>query len=218
MVRVPPTRSDVRAGRAGIFYWGGILYASRTMEQERSDEDLMLGYRDGVAADFEQVYQRHKGSLYRYMLRQAGQASIAEELFQDVWMRIIRAHRRYQPLARFKTYLYHLAHNVLIDHYRHRSEGLPQSYDKDAAELVDAQAGDKSQQPEELAASQQQLERLLGLIARLPEAQCEAFLLREEVGLSLDEIARVTDVKLETAKSRIRYALQRLRQGMRETA
>ncbi len=188
------------------------------MEQERSDEDLMLGYRDGVVADFELLYQRLKGPLYRYLLRQVGQAGIAEELFQDIWMRVIRARRRYQPLAKFKTYLYHLAHNVLIDHYRHRNAGLPASYDTDAAEIIAVQAADKNQQPEEQAATQQQLERLLDLIAELPEAQREAFLLREEVGLSLEEIARVTDVKLETAKSRIRYALQRLRQGMRETA
>lgn len=185
------------------------------MDEERADEDLMLAYRDGDCAAFETLYQRSKGHLYRYLLRQVGETAIAEELFQDIWMRVIRAHRRYTPQARFKTYLYHLAHNVLIDHYRHRRAGFPVSYDQDPAFVLEQQAADPQQQPDVLAASRQQIDRLLQLIGALPEAQREVFLLREEAGLGMEEIARVTDVKPETAKSRLRYALQFLRKGMR---
>jgi RNA polymerase sigma-70 factor (ECF subfamily) len=185
------------------------------MDEGRADEDLMLAYRDGDCAAFEALYQRSKGHLYRYLLHQLGEAEIAAELFQDIWLRVIRAHRRYTPQARFKTYLYHLAHNVLINHYRHHRAGFPHSYDQLPAAILERQAADPQLQPDVLAASRQQLERLLQLITALPEAPREVFLLREEAGLGMEEIARVIGVKPEIAKGRLHYALQFLRKGMR---
>src|SRR5436190_18395294 len=97
----------------------GILVRMPRDEPAR-DEDLMLAYRDGNAAAFDQLYRRHKGPLYRYLLRQCRDAAAAEELFQDVWMNLVRARAGYTVTARFSTYLYRLAHNRLIDHYRRR--------------------------------------------------------------------------------------------------
>ena len=83
-----------------------------------SDEELMLAYRDGDAGAFDTLYRRHKGPVYRYMLRQCRDAGVADELFQDVWMNLIRARESYTVQAKFTTYIYTMAHNRLIDHYR----------------------------------------------------------------------------------------------------
>ncbi len=186
------------------------------MDDETVDEELMLAYRSGDASGFAALYERYRGPLYRYLLRQCGEQALAETLYTDVWMRVIRAHKRYQAQALFRIYLFHLAHNVLLDHYRHRTAGLPLSYEADPAEIMESHGAAEWHEPADgVAATQQQVTRLLELIAELPEAQREAFLLHEEVGLSMAELARVISEKPETAKNRLRYASQWLRRGMR---
>jgi RNA polymerase sigma-70 factor (ECF subfamily) len=183
------------------------------MEDEHTDQDLMLAYRGGDTAAFATLFRRRKGPLYRYLLRQCGEPGIATELFQDIWLRVIRAHRRYRPQADFVTYLYHLAHQVLMNHYRHRPAGVPACYEQEpepALEPLPALV-----QSDTLTASRQQLERLLQLLAALPEAQREVFLLREEAGFGLEEIARATNARPETVRNRLRQAVGFLRQGMR---
>lgn len=182
------------------------------MHKARSDEDLMLGYRDGDASAFETLYGRHKGALYRYLLRQCRSAAVAEELFQDVWLNIVRARERYEVKAKFATYLFHLAHNRLIDYYRREGRGLPVSY-TDSEALEDIPDGHLPSVERQLDL-RRQAARLKALIGELPEAQREAFLLREETGLSVEEIAEVTGVNAETAKSRLRYAVTKLRHGL----
>jgi RNA polymerase sigma-70 factor (ECF subfamily) len=179
------------------------------------DEELMSRYREGDARAFEVLYRRHKGSLYRYLLRQCGVAAQAEELFQDVWFKVIRARERYVARAKFTTYLYHLAHNRLIDYYRRNRAGLPISYNDGPGDpLIEQVADAEAREPENELDRRRLGQRLLKQITALPEAQREAFLLREESGLSLEEIAKVTGVNAETAKSRLRYALTKLRQGL----
>jgi RNA polymerase sigma-70 factor (ECF subfamily) len=186
------------------------------MDNAVPDEELMNRYRDGDAHAFEVLYTRHKGPLYRYLLRQCGVAALAEELFQDIWMNLIKARSRYEPRARFTTWLYTLAHNRLVDHYRRQAAGVPISYDDDPDDtpLIEQVADSEVRQPDNEFERRRQVQQLLELLAQLPEAQREAFLLREESGLSLEEIAAVTGVNAETAKSRLRYALVKLRQGM----
>jgi RNA polymerase sigma-70 factor (ECF subfamily) len=185
------------------------------MNDADSDEHLMTRYRDGDAQAFEALYRRHKGPLYRYMLRQCGVAALAEELFQDVWMKLINARLRYEVRAKFTTYLYHLAHHRLIDHYRRQSTGVPISYDDDPDDpLIEQVAGDPLSQPDNELERRRQAQQLMRQLAALPEAQRETFLLREESGLSLAQIAEVTGVAEETAKSRLRYAVAKLRHGL----
>lgn len=187
------------------------------MDDTVSDEALMLHYRDGDAQAFEVLYARHKGPLYRYLRRQCENVAHAEELFQDVWMKLIGARARYEARAKFTTYLYHLAHNRLIDHYRRAKTGIPISYDDDADESLIEQVPDTEVREPEHELDRRRLgKRLLEHIAALPQAQREAFLLREEGDLSLAEIAAVTGVNVETAKSRLRYALARLRRDLAE--
>lgn len=174
----------------------------------------MLAYQKGDAMAFDELYRRYRGSLYRYFLRQCYQAAIAEELFQDVWMKLIRARKNYQVRAKFSTYLFHLAHNHLIDFYRKQSGRLPLSYGEDSE--VQELAGNDCDQPERRAGANEKVSRFLALLSQLPEAQREALMLREEGGLGVEEIARVTNVNTETAKSRLRYAVKKLRNAMQE--
>ena len=181
-----------------------------------SDEDLMLSYRDGTAAAFDVLYARHKGGLYRYVLRQLNnQQEIAAELFQDVWMKVINARLKYQATAKFTTWLYHLAHNRLVDYWRstkhekHKVEYVAESAEETQI-YEQSMPGHHSEPHNELQQTQirQQIKQA---IADLPEEQRSAILLKEEGALSLAEIAEVTGVNRETVKSRLRYGIKSLR-------
>lgn len=182
------------------------------MENEKTDEELMLGYRNGDVHAFEQLYARHKGGLYRYLLRKCRDTSVAEELFQDVWMKLINARMHYEVKAKFSTWFYQIANNHYIDYYRRNSRsGTNVLGRSDDLENI---ATASSQQPEQQAETYQQTRTLVNLIGLLPEEQREVFLLKEETGMSLVEIAEITGVNIETAKSRLRYAVNRLRKGL----
>jgi len=177
-----------------------------------TDEDLMLAYAAGDIAAFDALYARHKGGVYRYLLRQCRQSGVADELFQDVWLNLIRARSSYAPTAKFTTWLYRLAHNRLIDHYRASGHLTLVSADDEAHEdAIAALPGARSDDPRVRAENRELGERLRAAVAALPPAQREAFLLQQEGGLSLAEIAAVTGVGTETVKSRLRYALAKLR-------
>jgi len=188
------------------------------MEAEDSDEALMLRYAAGDAGAFDLLYGRHRGGVHRYIARQLGRdRHLAEELFQDVWMSLISARGGYKPTARFATWLYTIAHNRVIDHHRRpRAVKLSaQARDDEGDPMLDIPAP-ATVQPERIAQARQQAARLLALVERLPQAQREAFLLHEEGGLTVEEIASITDTDREAVKSRLRYALSKLRQGMED--
>ena len=172
----------------------------------------MLAYAAGDIAAFDALYARHKGGVYRYLLRQSRQSGVADELFQDVWLNLIRARSSYAPTAKFTTWLYRLAHNRLIDHYRASGHLTLVSADDEAHEdAIAAIPGARSDDPRVRAENRELGDRLRAAVAALPPAQREAFLLQQEGGLSLAEIAAVTGVGTETVKSRLRYALAKLR-------
>jgi len=166
----------------------------------------MLAYQAGDAPAFDRLYQRHRAALYRFLLRGCSNRAQAEDLFQDVWMNVIKASHNYQPSARFSTWLYRIAHNRLVDAYRQHK---PTTVLDD--EILDAQAG-----PDAVHGNRELAQRLERAIARLPLDQRTAFLLQEERALSLEEIASVTGVGRETVKSRLRYALQKLKGALDE--
>ncbi len=194
--------------------------ARMTSEMDTSDTDeaLMLRYRDGNADAFTVLYNRHKGALYRYFMRQCQVSALAEELFQDVWLGLIHARERYTVQAKFTTYLFRMAHHRLIDYYRRQSRISVTAWDDGAGPTVEELPMDAHQEPENQVYARARVARLLDLMQTLPEAQREAFLLREEAGMSLEDIAEVTGVDRETAKSRLRYAIARLRRGLRGEA
>ena len=180
------------------------------------DEELMLCYRDGDAGAFDVLYRRHRGGLYRYVVRLIANPGVADELFQDVWTNLIRARRTYTVSAKFTTYLYRLAHNRVIDYFRAHAGAASVSLDDEDCPALPEPPAARRDEPETALGVKRQAARLLELLAALPAVQREAFLLQQEGGLSVEEIADATGVSRETAKSRLRYALAKLRQGMSE--
>lgn len=184
------------------------------MEQDlRTDEALMLAYRDGEAAAFEALYARWRGPLYRYFLRQCGHAGQADELFQDVFMRVIGAAANYEATARFSTWLFRIAHNRLVDHWRKmgREPVDPLASTEDGDDCEFDPPAPEGVVPEREAERKQLGAALMSALNSLPELQREAFLLAEEGGLTLEEIASISGVGRETIKSRLRYATAKLR-------
>ena len=182
-------------------------------EDLRTDEALMLAYRDGDGAAFEALYARWRGPLYRYFLRQCGHAGQADELFQDVFMRVIGAAAKYEPTAKYSTWLFRIAHNRLIDHWRKmgREPVDPPASGEDGVDGEFDPPAPEGDAPERQAERAQLREALMAALNELPEVQREAFLLAEEGGLTLEEIASISGVGRETIKSRLRYATARLR-------
>lgn len=182
------------------------------------DEALMLAYARGAAHAFDALYARHRNGVYRYLLRHCGSAAVADELFQDVWMNVIRARAAYAPSARFATWLYTLAHHRIVDHWRATGHATTISVDADEATsaAVESLAASRIDEPDVQAGNREVASRLHAALAALPPVQRDAFLLQHESGLSLADIAQMTDVGVETVKSRVRYAVAKLRAALSE--
>jgi len=182
--------------------------------QEANDEALMRRYREGSGDAFTVLYGRHKAPLYRFMLRSCESQAVAEELFQDVWTSVIRSRSRYEATAKFTTWLYRIANNRLVDHYRQQGRWQPYLQDEFDEEGVDCPVAAAGEQPEQQADLNAQIRRLMECLEQLSPVQRQVFLLKEEAGLALEAIAVSLGINRETAKSRMRYAIARLRNCM----
>jgi len=179
------------------------------------DETLMQAFAAGDAGAFETLYDRHQLAVWRYVRRSVHDAALADELVQDVWFTLVRQAPRYEPRARFRTWLFTLAHHRLVDHFRtHHPHASLDATTDDGASLADTLAADSGFGPLRQLQSREQAQALLDALAALPAAQREAFLLQAEGALTVTEIAQTTGVPLETAKSRLRYARASLRQTL----
>lgn len=188
-------------------------------EEARSDEQLMLAYGAGSAEAFEVLYGRWRRQIYRFLIRQCAGAGTADELYQDVWLRVVNARRQYTVAAKFSTWLFRIARNRLIDHWRAESRKpviATPLVDDCETDPVDDVAASEELQPERIMERKDRVRRVVGAVESLPDAQREAFLLHEEGGLTIDEIAVLTGVGHETAKSRLRYAMMQLRARLTE--
>lgn len=170
--------------------------------RDESDESLMRAYANGDMEAFEMLYRRHSAPLYRFILRQVSDEATANDLYQGSWEKIIKARKRYRPTAPFSAWMYRIARNHLIDHFR--------SY-KPVGELPDDMEDATTCAPTETIYAEERSRSLRAAIGQLPPEQRDAILLKLEGGLSLKEIAAATGVNPETAKSRLRYAVARLK-------
>lgn len=171
--------------------------------KEETDEALMLSYASGNSRAFETLYARYRQSLYRYFVRHVSDATTANDLYQGCWEKVIGARNRYRDKSPFRAWLFRIAHNHLVDHYRATRDEAPLP-----ADMADPN-------PDSPAASLDEdgrLRRFRGAIAALPQEQRDAFLLRMESGLNLEQLAAATGVNQETAKSRLRYATRKLKE------
>jgi RNA polymerase sigma-70 factor, ECF subfamily len=182
-----------------------------------TDEACMVRYQQGDAAAFRMLYARYRDRLHRYVLRLANRSSEAEEVFQEVWLTVIRSKDAYRPTASFAAWLFSIAHRRAADRWRSLSRHAPDArhpVDEEALLSDDQHRFVAHETPEHQAHNDDLRQALLEAIRQLPLPQREAFLLRAEGELSVEDIAVITGVSRETAKSRMRYAQRRLREAM----
>jgi RNA polymerase sigma-70 factor, ECF subfamily len=181
-----------------------------------SDEELLGRYteaNDEVA--FQALYGRYRTRLHRFVLRLSRDSREAEEVFQETWMAVIRGKVKYQPSARFAAYLFSIAHRRLADRWRRLKRTPASQSDGDSSCDPDEVADDFTVTPEECVQHAQLRHALLAELGKLPVSQREVFLMKAEAGLSLEEIATIMGATHEATKSRLRYALVRLRASLR---
>ena len=183
----------------------------------------MLRYAAGDMAAFDTLYARHHLGVWRYMLRSVRVQAVADDLLQDVWFAVARQAASYQPTARFKTWLFTMAHNRVVDHFRTAKNhaSLDAEGEKEGngeSSLAETLAADSGFGPVRQLQSREQASALLTALEQLPPGQRNAFLLQAEAGMNVQDIALTTGVSFETAKSRLRYARASLRQLLQEFA
>lgn len=169
-----------------------------------SDVSLLRKYASGDTTAFETLYQRHKDALFNFLFRSFPHRAIVEEIAQEVWLRVIQQAASYQPDAAFRTWLYTIARNKLIDHQRRSANNMPSAADDQIAALHSTETA---------AEDHALLHQLLSALDLLPPDQREAFILHQE-GFSNRQIAEITGVGGETVKSRLRYARSATRARM----
>lgn len=183
---------------------------------DAADEALLAAFAAGDASAFAELYARHERPVFRFLRRSLGSDAVAEDLLQEVWMAVLRNAAVFEPRARFTTWLYTIARTRLIDHWRAQRDTV--SLDEAANDpldatpaLIDTLAADPEDGPDAQAMRRAQARAFMTAVEQLPAAQREAFLLHAEAGMTVEEVARLTGVGHETAKSRLRYAMNRLR-------
>lgn len=194
-------------------------------DDEPTDDDLMRRYAQGDAPAFERLYRRHAGPLYRFVRRLLGRRApgAVDEVFQDTWQRVIQARERWAPQgASFRTWLFTIAQRRAIDLLRRdgREVALDDGGDDGGDAFVpegrpwDGWPAAQDDEAVDRSFWRAAGARLLDCLEGLPVAQRAVFLLHHEDGLSLDEAARALQLGFETAKSRLRYAMDKLRTCM----
>ena len=168
----------------------------------------MLAYARGDVRAFETLYARHRGTLYRFVLRSIKDRGRADELFQETWSRVVAARERYRPDAKFTTWLLQIAHNLVIDTFR---RSRPQAGVEETEFVLNNLDAPEHERPDESLSEFEDRRRLALALDELPDDQRVAFLMRAEQEMGLEEIAEITGVGRETVKSRLRYAFAKLR-------
>ncbi len=182
----------------------------------------MLYYAQGQVAAFNALYTRHEMPVWRYVQRSVQNQASADELTQELWFAVARSAAGYEPAkngAKFKTWLFTLAHHRIVDHWR--AVKPHDSLDKEGDEAVQLRAqliADSGFGPLRQIASREQARALLVAVEALPADQREAFLLQAEGDMSVQEIAVATNCSFETTKSRLRYARNKLKTLLAEFA
>jgi RNA polymerase sigma-70 factor (ECF subfamily) len=182
------------------------------MEERDADAQLMLCYAAGDARAFEELYERNRAGLWRFIRHLVRDAAATDDVFQECWSRVIGNRERYRPTARFRTWLYRIAHNCCMDHWR--KSGRRAAHETTDDDAIAAAADAPTASPLAIVIAGEAHERLGVALARLPEEQRVVFLLYVEGGMSVAEIAQQSGVGAETAKSRLRYAAARLKEAL----
>jgi RNA polymerase sigma-70 factor (ECF subfamily) len=184
------------------------------MTQERTDEELLAAYQQGDPGAFEGLLRRHRAPLFTFLLRMLGDREKAEDLAQETFLRIVKGAQAWEHRARFQTWLFTIARNLCVDRARfRRTDSLDAQGPDDEPPLVDSVPG-REIDPARGAESARLRPLLMKALLSIPQEQREVFVLREQAGIPFREIAEILGVNENTAKSRMRYALEGLRKAL----
>jgi RNA polymerase sigma-70 factor (ECF subfamily) len=181
------------------------------------DEELLCAYQSGETQAFEMLLVRYRRPLFNFLLRSVRDRGRAEELYQDVWMRVIERCAEFRGDAKFSTWLYTIARNRCVDHQRKMVFRRHASLDATvpgSAQSLGERVPNPGPSTDRLAMRRTLQTRIAEAVEELPEDQREVFLMRQVQGLAFKEIAEVVGVSANTVKSRMRYALERLQNGL----
>ena len=182
--------------------------SSAAAAQATCAEELMQRYQRGDESAFRELYGRYRLPLVRFVRQLTPDVQAAQEIVQETWIAVVQGRERYAPTSRFVTYLFSIARRRTMDLWRREKRSPARELEGLEPDDVEGPCG---LEPDWQFCNQALGEALLAAVSALPVLQREAFLLRAEGDLSLEEIAEITGTGRETVKSRIRYALQRLR-------
>lgn len=193
---------------------------------EATDEELLARYRRGDDSAFRSLVKRHQRGVYNFALRQVREPSTAEDIVQEVFVRVVQNVGTFKEEARFTTWAYTIARNLCIDHLRKRvhrrhpsldapSEGQSQQDGADGPTLGEKVAASGAGADRQVIGKQLQA-HITAAVERLPEDQREVFLMRQVGELAFKEIADIVGISENTVKSRMRYALERLQVALVE--
>lgn len=184
-----------------------------------SDEALMQSFAQGHVSAFEQLYDRHEKGVWRFVNRSVQNDAVADDLVQELWFAVARAAASYEPTAKFKTWLFTMARNRVIDHIRtHKNHASIDAENDEGESMFSDLAADSRLGPFRQVGSREQAKALLDAVEQLPPDQRETFLLQAEGDMSVEDIALATGVSFETAKSRLRYARNKLKELLADFA
>jgi len=182
-----------------------------------SDRELIDLYLSGHLSSLESLIHRHKDKVYSYIVMVVRDTELADDLFQDTFIKVINTLRSgsYKEEGKFIQWVMRIAHNLIIDHFR-KSKRLPvvdnSSEDFDIFDTI----GQMDGSVEDKMITQQIYDDVRKLIEYLPKEQREVLIMRHYADMSFKDIAEVTDVSINTALGRMRYALINLRKLIRE--
>jgi RNA polymerase sigma factor (sigma-70 family) len=184
-----------------------------------TDEALMLQFAQGDSASFAVLYDRHERGVWRFVLRSVKAPEIADDVTQELWFAIAQSAARYEPTAKFKTWLFTMARNRVIDLSRtKKNHASIDEEDEEGNAMFSELAAESRLGPLRQLQSGEEVQALLRAVEALPSDQREAFLLQADGDMSVEEIAAATGVSFETAKSRLRYARTKLKELLNDFA
>jgi len=187
------------------------------MNKSISDYELIQRFISGEQTCFDKIIHRHKNKVFAYISLYIRDQALAEDIFQDTFMKVIQSVKsgRYQDNGKFISWVMRIAHNLIIDHFRRIKQMNTISNDEYESDLFNSRKLADSTVEDDMIKRQIQLD-VRKMISHLPDDQREVVILRHYAGLSFKEIAEITDVSINTALGRMRYALINMRKIMEE--
>ncbi len=191
------------------------------MSNDEADEVLLKAYRAGDVRAFERLVARHEKPVWNFIRRFVRDATTAEDLLQEVFLRVVKSADEWRGAAKFSTWLYTIARNLTIDHARRAVHRNAASLDaeRDGGESTTTlhdRIASTDRRADEVATDRETKRRIDEAVAALPAEQREVFLMREVMEMPFAEIAAAVGASEPTVKSRMRYALEKLRAALAE--